>query len=65
MLESIYQGDFVSKNATTSWEFAENLAENTIQWETARDDFLNSRFASGGMHSVFDMSHIESKIIVL
>jgi len=36
-----------------------------MQWETARDDSLSYRFARGGLHSVSDVSHLESKIIVL
>ena len=36
-----------------------------MQWETARDDGLSSRFARGGTHSISDISHLESKIVVL
>ena len=36
-----------------------------MQWKTARDDSLNSRFARDGLHSVFNVSHLESKIDVL
>ena len=35
-------------------------------WETAtRDDSLSYRFVKGGMHFVSDVSHLESKILVL
>ena len=38
MLESLCQGGFLSKNPTAAWEFLEDLAEKTMQWETTRDD---------------------------
>jgi len=40
IVESICQGGFLSKNATTAWELLEDLAEKTRQWKTARDDSL-------------------------
>jgi len=58
-------GGFLSKSATAAWEFLEDLAEKTMQWETTRDDSLSSRLARGGMHAVSDVSHLESKIAVL
>ena len=36
-----------------------------MQWEIARDDSLSSRFARGGLHSVSDVSQLESKIAIL
>ena len=36
-----------------------------MQWEIARDDSLNSSIVRGGLHSVSDVSHLESKIAVL
>jgi len=59
------QGGFLSKNPTAAWEFLEYLAEKNMQWGTTRDDSLSSRFARGGLHSVSDASHLESKIAVL
>ena len=35
-----------------------------MQCETAKDDSVSSRFAMG-MYSVFDVSHLESKIAYL
>jgi len=32
---------------------------------TSRDDSLSSRFARSGLHFVYDVSHLESKIVVL
>jgi len=58
------QGGFLSKNPITASEFLEDLAEKTLQWETTRDDNQSSRFARGGLHSVSDVSHSESKIVV-
>ena len=65
MLESMCQGDFLSKSDTTTLEFLEDLAEKTMQCETARDDSLSSRFARREMHSVFDVSSLEFKIVIL
>jgi len=36
-----------------------------MQWKTAHDDSLSSRFARGGLHSVSDVRHLKSKINVL
>ena len=65
MLESMCQGDFLSKSATIAWELLEDLDEKTMQWETARDDSLSSRFTRGELHSISDVSHLEYKIVVL
>jgi len=65
MVESMCQIGFLSKNPTTAWEFLEDLVEKTTQWKTARDDNLSSRIARGGLHSISDISHLESKITVL
>ena len=43
MVESMCQGGFLSKSVTAAWEFLEDLAEKTMQWETARNDSLSSR----------------------
>ena len=40
------QGEFLSKSPTAAWEFFENLAEKTIQWETTRDDSVSAIIAS-------------------
>ena len=67
MLESMCQGRFLSKSPNTARKFLEDLAEKTMQWETTRDDSLSFRIASGkgGMHAVFDLSHIESRFTAL
>jgi len=65
MVEFMCQGDFLSKSATAAWEFLEDLTEKTIQWKTAHDDSLSSRFTMGGLHSVSKVSQLESKITVL
>jgi len=36
-----------------------------MQWKAARDDGLSSRIARGGLHSISDISHLESKITIL
>jgi len=67
MLESMCQGGFLTKNPTAAWEFLEDLAEKTMQWETTRDDSLSSRIANvkGGLHAVSDLNHIESRFTAL
>ena len=67
MLEFTSQGGFLSKHSTTTWEFLEDIAERTMQWETTRDDSLRSRIisAKGGMHVVSDLSHIEYRFTAL
>ena len=65
MVESMCQGGFLSKSVTDAWEFLEDLAEKTMQWKTARDDSLGSKIIRGGLHSVSDMSHLESKVAAL
>jgi len=67
MLESTCQGGFLSKSPIAAWEFLEDLAEETMQWETTRDDSLSSRIATakGGLHVVSDLSHIEPRFIAL
>ena len=65
MVESMCQGGFLSKNPIATWEFLEDLAKKTMQWKTASDDNQNSRFARDCLHSVSDVSHLESMIAVL
>jgi len=38
-----------------------------MQWETIRDDSLNSRYngTRGGIHAVFDLSNLESRFAAL
>ena len=36
-----------------------------MHWETTRDDNLSSRLVRGGMHTVSDVSYLESKITIL
>ena len=51
------QGGFLCKSPSGAWEFLEDLAEKTMQWEIIRDDNLNSRYsgAKGGMHVMYDL----------
>ena len=55
MLESMCQGNFLSKSAIAAWEFLEDLAKKTIRWETTRDESLSSRLVKGSMHVVSDV----------
>ena len=65
MLESIFQGKFLSKNPTGDWKFLEDLAEKTIQWKTTKDDSLSSRIASTKwtIHLVSNLSHLKSRFV--
>jgi len=65
MLEPICQDDSLSRRVIADWEFLEDLAEKTMQWKTSRDNSLSSRLARVRMHFVFDVCHLESKIVVL
>jgi len=65
MVKSMCQGGFLSKNPTATWEFLEDLVKKTMQWKTAHDDWLSSRFARGELHSISDVIHLESKSAVL
>ena len=56
------QGGFLSKSATDTWEFLEDLTEKTMQWKTARDDSLSYGIVRGGLHYVSNVSHLESKV---
>ena len=46
-------------------EFLEDLANKITQWKTARDDNLSSMLDRGGVHAISNVSHLESKIVVL
>ena len=63
-LESMCQGRFLSKSPTAASGFLEDLAEKKMQWETTKDDSLNSTIASAnrGMHVVFDLSLMECSV---
>ena len=65
MVESMCQGGFLSKSVIAAREFLEDLAEKTMQRKTAHDDSQCSRIARGGLHSVPDVSYLESKIAIL
>jgi len=65
MVESMWQGGFLPKSARAAWEFLEDLVEKTMQWATAHDDNLSSRISRGGLHSISNVSHLESKITVM
>ena len=65
MVESMHQGRFLSKRPSNAWEFLKDLAKQTMQWETIRNDSLNSMYSGvkGGMDAVFDLSHLEFKFV--
>jgi len=65
MLEFLCQGGFLSYSATVAREFLDDLAEKTMQWQTAKDDNLSSRMARRDMHVVSSASHLKSTIVVL
>ena len=46
MLEAMCQAGFLNKSETKAWDFLEELAEKTLQWETTRDESLGNRINS-------------------
>jgi len=48
------QGAFMQKDENQEWELFEDLAENTIQWESFSEKPRNSNLISskGGLHSI-------------
>jgi len=36
-------GEFLNKSETGAWDFLEELAKKTLEWETTRDKSLGSR----------------------
>ena len=57
----------MNKSETEAWEFLEELAEKTLQWETTGDESLGSRInhQKGGIHTVADMTYIDTRIAAL
>ena len=58
------QGGFLNKNETEAWDFLEELAEKTLQWETARDESLGARINSQkrGVHVMVDTTYIDTPL---
>jgi len=46
MVESMCQGAFLNKSELAACDFLEELEENTLQWETTRDESLGARINS-------------------
>ena len=58
------QGGFFEKDENERWDFYENLAEKTIQWEPTNKNSRNSNSISsiGGLHSIKSSIAVESRI---
>lgn len=69
MLESMCQGNFLGKTIDEAWEFLEDLADKTLQWETTRADSSNLPAkicsAKGGLYNVSDNTYLESRLTFL
>ena len=67
MAESICQGSFLNKCETKAWDFLEELAEKTLQWETTRDESLGARINSqkGRVHTRANTTCIDTRFAAL
>ena len=56
----------MNKNETEAWDFLEELAEKTLQWETTTDESLGARINSqkGGVHAVADSIYIDIRFFL-
>ena len=56
MIESLCNGTFTSKTADDAWQFFEEVAENTLEWESVSVDdkqpITTTVTNRGGMHKV-------------
>ena len=57
----------MNKNDTEPWDFIEELAKKTLQWETTRDESLGARINSQkeGVHAVADTTYIDTRFATL
>ncbi|PKA55602.1 hypothetical protein AXF42_Ash006804 [Apostasia shenzhenica] len=67
MVESICQGEFLAKNVDEAWDFLEELADKSLQWETTREQpSLASKISSkGGIYTVPETQLLEAKIAAI
>jgi len=61
------QGGFLNKSEIEAWDFLEESAEKTFQWETTRDESLGVGINSqrGGIHAVMDTTYIDTRAAAL
>ena len=64
LLESMCEGGFLQKDEEEGWNLYENLAEKTIQWESASETSRNPNSISskGGLHSIESSIANEAKL---
>ena len=60
MVESMCQGEFMSKRDNDAWQFLEDLADKSMQWETTRETERTN--PKGGIHQVETSWATEAKI---
>ena len=66
MVKSMCQGGFSNKSETEAWDFLEELAGKTLQWETTRDESLSARINNQkGVHTVIDTTYIDTRFATL
>jgi len=58
---------FLNKSETKAWDFLEESAENTLQWNTTWDESLGARINSqrGGWHTVTNTICIDTRFAAL
>ena len=59
MLESMCQGNFLAQHHDDAWQFLENLAEKSSQWERSNEKSIYSRSSA---HSTGSSFALEAKI---
>ena len=59
MLESMCQGNFLAQDHNAAWQFLENLAKKSAQWERSNEKSIYSR---SNAHSVGSSTALEAKI---
>jgi len=54
---------FSNTSETEAWDFLEELAKKTLQWETTRNESLGARINSqkGGVHAVANTTYIDTR----
>jgi len=54
----------LNKSKTEAWDFLEQLAKKTLQWETTMDEEFSARISSQkeGIHTVTDTTYIDTRL---
>ena len=58
LVESMCNGEFTSKTAEEAWDFLEDVAEKSMQWETMREPERHA--PTRGMHVISGPSETDA-----